>query len=272
MASKPKTDPSPLAALSEPDTLARPPASPPPPVSLPAAPVAVVHAEPVPEVVVVGGQRPIPNFNDEPLDPVEPDHPLDDVVPSIGVEARATPVSSVPRVPYVNPPKTQVGDEPPLLSPGAAGETLEPDGTVLFISKVPGFQVRLGVDAKDLYTFSGNNELRVKPAIASRLKLHHLYEMGHFYLGSEVVRSGDKYLVLKRDDPMAEERAAGKVLFYFPEKPTLQVMLPGVQQDNGMARTEYVCFSDHRAAVEPRLADILRRHTFFREGRIREMV
>lgn len=249
MANKPKpVDPSPLEALSEPDTLQR--------VSPPVSPSAA------PEVVVVGGAT-IPDFSNQPEEPPEPEEPLQAVV---GVEAKAT------RIPFVAPTKLDLNAPPPVLEPGAGGDVTEPDGSILFISKVPGFQVRLGVDVKDLYTFSGNNELRVSPAIAKRLKMHHLYEMGHFYLASEVLRSGDKYLVIKRDDPMAEERAAGKVLFYFPEKPTLSVMLPGVKNNNGGQQTEYVQFSDHRAAVEPHVAEVLKRHTFFREGRIRELV
>jgi len=260
MANKPKpVDPSPLESLSEPDTLQR--VSPP---SLPAAPPVVQIAETAPETeVIVVGKATIPDFSNQPEDPPEPPA-QEQVIP--GVEAKAG------RVPFVAPEKLDRNAPPPVLEPGSGGDVLEPDGTVLFISKVPGFQVRLGVDVKDLHTFSGNNELRVKPDIAKRLKMHHLYEMGHFYLASEVLRSGDKYLVIKRDDPMAEERAAGKVLFYFPEKPTLNVMLPGVKQANGGSQTEYVQFSDHRAAVDPAVAEVLKRHTFFREGRIRELV
>ncbi len=234
-----------------------------PPVAQPIPAAVSFETTPTPEVVVVG--------KTPSAEPPPPDDALDDVIPTpvtepVGAEVKAS------RVPYVNHPKTEAGAPAPVLTPGAPSAQVEADGKVVFISKVPGFQVRLGVDAKDLYTFSGNNELRVDPKIAERLKMHHLYEMGHFYLASEVLRSNDTYLIVKRDDPMAAERAAGKILFYFPEKPTLSVMLPGVQHSDGGNRTAYVNFSDHRVAVEPAIAEVLRKHTFFREGRIRELI
>ena len=168
-----------MAKSTQPEPLpTRPPVAQTPPVS--------EETPPTPEVVVIG-KVPIPILDEQPGE----DDPMDGHDPT---QVNASPpveeikASRVPSVPYVNHEKLDPNAPPPVLTPGSTGDRIEPDGKVLFISKVPGFQVRLGVDAKDLYTFSGNNELRVDQKIATRLKMHHLYEMGHFYLASEVLR------------------------------------------------------------------------------------
>lgn len=131
-----------------------------------------------------------------------------------------------------------------------------------FVSKDPGLEVLLG-EGRNVKFDRG--VAFVTPEIAAILEKNHLYAYDHISRADEVARINGKIVSFKGDpgfrEQVAEAKASGKVLFFFDAKRGTTISLGDIN----------VAFDNGRALIEPKVAERLRRHTFYLDGRLTEI-
>ena len=124
--------------------------------------------------------------------------------------------------------------------------------------------MEITVDGK-VYPFHGG-ELEVDSKLAEQIKKHHLYKRSHIYCADDAILINGKVQTIK-DNPrmqtLASEAKQNKELsiFSFPARTSVIV-------DAGPYKIQ---FEDGKAAIGKKEADSLRRHVFFRQGKIVEL-
>lgn len=134
---------------------------------------------------------------------------------------------------------------------------------VTFYTKRPNMEV--SIDGK-VYKFA-SGQLKVDAELAAQIKKHHLYRKDHIFTEEDAI-TVDGQVVSMKDDPKLQEMQEAKkqdkdlVFFQFNGRSAIDV-------DAGPHK---VRFEQGKVAVEPEVADFLRKHVFFRQGRIQEIV
>ena len=123
--------------------------------------------------------------------------------------------------------------------------------------------MEVSIDGK-VYPFHGG-ELEVNLKLAEQIKRHHLYKKSHIFSEEDAIVNG-KVQALKDDPTMKDLTDKAKnnknlTIFSFPSRPSITV-------DAGPHK---IIFHDNKVALEKDEADCLRRHVFFRQGKIVEL-
>ena len=134
--------------------------------------------------------------------------------------------------------------------------------TIKFFAKRPNMEI--SIDGK-VYPFHGG-ELEVDLKLAEQLKKHHLYKKSHIFCDDDAIVVNGKVEAIK-DNPRMQDLSS-KVkknkelsIFSFPARTSVIV-------DAGPYKIQ---FEDGKAAVGKKEADSLRKHIFFRHGKIVEL-
>tara|TARA_B100000085_G_C18529449_1_gene507384 strand:+ start:37 stop:462 length:426 start_codon:yes stop_codon:yes gene_type:complete len=138
-----------------------------------------------------------------------------------------------------------------------------PAKKVKFYAKRPNMEI--SIDGK-VYKFEGG-VLAVDPKLAEQVERHHLYRKNHIFMEKDAVTVDGKMVSMKDDPKLVELQEAKKsnkdlIFFQFNGRSSIDV-------DAGPHK---IRFEQGKAAVEPDVADYLRKHVFFRQGRIQEVV
>jgi hypothetical protein len=139
---------------------------------------------------------------------------------------------------------------------------LTPKKTIKFFAKRPNMEITIG---EKIYPFHGG-VLEVDLKLAEQIKGHLLYRKSHIFSEEDAIVVNGKVQAL-RDDPIMKELAAkAKVnknltIFSFPSRPSVTV-------DAGPHK---IIFHDNKVALEEDEANCLRKHVFFRQGKIVEL-
>lgn len=138
-----------------------------------------------------------------------------------------------------------------------------PAKKVKFYAKRPNMEI--SVDGK-VYKFEGGT-LAVDEELAKQIERHHLYRKNHIFMEKDAVTVDGKMISMKDDPKLVELQEAKKtnkdlIFFQFNGRSSIDV-------DAGPHK---IRFEQGKAAVEPDAADYLRKHVFFRQGRIQEVV
>lgn len=134
--------------------------------------------------------------------------------------------------------------------------------TIKFFAKRPNMEV--SIDGK-VYPFHGG-ELEVGLKLAEQIKRHQLYKKSHIFSEEDAIIVNGKVQTLKDDPTMQDLTAKAKVnknltIFSFPSRPSVTV-------DAGPHK---IIFHDNKVALEEDEANCLRKHVFFRQGKIVEL-
>lgn len=134
--------------------------------------------------------------------------------------------------------------------------------TVKFFAKKPGMEISLD---GNVHKFE-QGVLEVDAKLAERIKLHHLYRRDHIFCEEEAIVVEGRVQSMKNDPKLEEMREAQAkdkdlVFFQFPAKPNAVV-------DAG---PHEVRFESGKVGVRPDVADMLKRHMFYRHGKIQEV-
>lgn len=124
--------------------------------------------------------------------------------------------------------------------------------------------MEVSIDGK-VYPFHGG-ELEVNLKLAEQIKRHHLYKKSHIFSEEDAIVVNGKVQALKDDPTMKDLTDKAKInknltIFSFPSRPSITV-------DAGPHK---IIFHDNKVALEKDEADCLRRHVFFRQGKIVEL-
>ena len=124
--------------------------------------------------------------------------------------------------------------------------------------------MEVSIDGK-VYPFHGG-ELEVNLKLAEQIKRHHLYKKSHIFSEEDAIVVNGKVQALKDDPTMKDLTDKAKInknltIFSFPSRPSITV-------DAGPHK---IIFHDNKVALEKDEADCLRRHMFFRQGKIVEL-
>tara|TARA_R110000772_G_scaffold70673_4_gene155291 strand:- start:5592 stop:5981 length:390 start_codon:yes stop_codon:yes gene_type:complete len=124
--------------------------------------------------------------------------------------------------------------------------------------------MEVSIDGK-VYPFHGG-ELEVNLKLAEQIKRHHLYKKSHIFSEEDAIVVNGKVQALKDDPTMKDLTDKAKnnknlTIFSFPSRPSITV-------DAGPHK---IIFHDNKVALEKDEADCLRRHMFFRQGKIVEL-
>lgn len=116
-----------------------------------------------------------------------------------------------------------------------------------------------------IYPFDGG-ELEVDLKLAAIIKEHYLYKKSHIFSEEDAIVVNGKVQTLLDDPTMKELAAKAKVnkqltIFSFPSRPSITV-------DAGPHK---IVFENNKVALEKNEAESLRKHVFFRQGKIVEL-
>lgn len=139
---------------------------------------------------------------------------------------------------------------------------MTPKKTIKFFAKRPNMEIT--VDGK-VYPFHGG-ELEVDLKLAEQIKQHHLYRRSHIFCDEDAIIVNGKVQTIKDNPRMQDLAAEAKQnkelsIFSFPARTSVIV-------DAGPYKIQ---FQDGKAAIGKKEADCLRRHVFFRQGKIVEL-
>lgn len=162
--------------------------------------------------------------------------------------------------PVTAAPSAPLAEQAPNPAKPKAPE-LHTSGKVKFVTRRPGLQIMLG---NKRVVFDGREAL-VDEATAEKLKAHFLFAQGHILLAEDTrIVGGEIVEVSASAKKMLTERKPGEFVFMFSEVPNLVLtLIPGKL---------VVPFSAGYAKVDAETAEVMRRHSFFVQGRMTEVV
>jgi hypothetical protein len=138
-----------------------------------------------------------------------------------------------------------------------------PAKTVKFYAKRPNMDV--SIDGK-IYKFE-NGVLEVSTTLANQIKKHHLYRKDHIFGEEDAIVVDGKVISMKDDPKLVELQEAKKV-----DKELIFFQFNGRSSIDVDAGPHKIRFEQGKVALEPDVADFLRKHVFYRQGRIQEIV
>ena len=138
-----------------------------------------------------------------------------------------------------------------------------PAKKVKFYAKRPSMEI--SIDGK-IYKFE-SGVLSVDAKLAEQIQRHHLYRKDHIFMEKDAVTVDGRVVSMKDDPKLVEHQEAKKsnsdlIFFQFNGRTNIDV-------DAGPHK---VRFEQGKVAVEPDVADFIRKHVFYRQGRIQEVV
>ena len=134
--------------------------------------------------------------------------------------------------------------------------------TVKVYAKRPGMQITID---GTVYPFE-NGVLEVSPELAAQVKRHHLYRRDHIFFDEDAILVDGKVQSMKDDPKLQEMKTAKKqnsdlIFFQFPARPNAVV-------DAGPHK---IRFEGGKVGIDPEAAELLKRHVFYRQGKIQEI-
>ena len=134
--------------------------------------------------------------------------------------------------------------------------------TVKVYAKRPGMQITID---GTVYPFE-NGVLEVSPELADQVKRHHLYRRDHIFFDEDAILVDGKVQSMKDDPKLQEMKTAKKqnsdlIFFQFPARPNAVV-------DAGPHK---IRFEGGKVGIDPEAAELLKRHVFYRQGKIQEI-
>ena len=134
--------------------------------------------------------------------------------------------------------------------------------SVKVYAKRPGMQI--SIDGT-VYPFE-NGILEVPHELADQVRRHHLYRRDHIFFDEDAIVVEGKVQSMKNDPKLEEMKAAKKqdsdlIFFQFPARPNAVV-------DAGPHK---IRFEGGQVGIEPEAAELLKRHVFYRQGKIQEI-
>ena len=134
--------------------------------------------------------------------------------------------------------------------------------TVKVYAKKPGMQITID---GTVYPFE-SGVLELSPEVADQAKRHHLYRRGHIFFEEDAIVVDGRVQSMKDDPKLQEMKDAKKhnsdlVFFQFPARPNAVV-------DAGPHK---IRFEGGKVGIDPEAAELLKRHVFYRHGKIQEI-
>lgn len=134
--------------------------------------------------------------------------------------------------------------------------------TVKVYAKKPGMQITID---GTVHPFE-NGVLEVSQELAEQVRRHHLYRRDHIFFEEDAVVVEGRVQSMKNDPKLEEMKTAKKgdsdlIFFQFPARPNAVV-------DAGPYN---IRFEGGQVGIAPEAAELLKRHVFYRQGKIQEI-